>query len=232
MRDIDSQITGIESPILLDPGARDYFADAWRARYLIEERAERSLPPDWVSLAVNSMAARSQNQLHIHIDCLRADVHQSLAQHAASIGPAWAASCWRAESAHNRSASDAPTTTTALRVPGWRRRASSRVSPQPRALHVPVMVESDESLAKVEGTTETIRRGLEVAGRGAVVAKAAARGHDYRFDMPTIGPETIEIATAGGATVVAVEAERVLVLDKEACLRIANGAGMALVGVE
>jgi CDP-diacylglycerol pyrophosphatase len=84
------QITGIESPILLDPGAKDYFADAWRARYLIEERAGRALPPDWVSLAVNSMVARSQNQLHIHIDCLRADVHQSLAQHAGSIGPAWA----------------------------------------------------------------------------------------------------------------------------------------------
>src|ERR1700738_1335765 len=84
------QITGIESPILLDPGAKDYFADAWRARYLVEERAERSLPPDGVSLAVNSMVARSQNQLHIHIDCLRADVHQQLAQHADSIGPAWA----------------------------------------------------------------------------------------------------------------------------------------------
>ena len=84
----------------------------------------------------------------------------------------------------------------------------------------------------IEGTTETIRRGLEVVGRGAVVAKAAARGHDYRFDMPTIGPETIEIAAAGGAAVVAVEAERVLVLDREACIRIANGAGMALVGAE
>jgi CDP-diacylglycerol pyrophosphatase len=36
------------------------------------------------------MVARSQNQLHIHIDCLRADVHQSLAQHAGSIGPTWA----------------------------------------------------------------------------------------------------------------------------------------------
>lgn len=83
-------ITGIESPILLDPGAKDYFADAWRARDFVEERAERSLAPDWVSLAVNSMVARSQNQFHIHIDCLRADVHQSLAQHAASIGPTWA----------------------------------------------------------------------------------------------------------------------------------------------
>ena len=84
------QITGIESPMLLDPGAKDYFADAWRARYLVEKRAQRSMPPDWVSLAVNSMVARSQNQFHIHIDCLRADVHQSLAQHAASIGPTWA----------------------------------------------------------------------------------------------------------------------------------------------
>jgi CDP-diacylglycerol pyrophosphatase len=84
------QINGIESPILLEPGAKDYFADAWRARYLVEERAGRSLPPDWVSLAVNSMVARSQNQLHIHIDCLSADVHQSLAQHAGSIGPTWA----------------------------------------------------------------------------------------------------------------------------------------------
>jgi CDP-diacylglycerol pyrophosphatase len=84
------QISGIESPMLLDPGTKDYFADAWRARSLVEERSGRSLPPDWVSLAVNSMVARSQNQLHIHIDCLRADVHQSLTQDADSIGSTWA----------------------------------------------------------------------------------------------------------------------------------------------
>ena len=79
---------------------------------------------------------------------------------------------------------------------------------------------------------ESIRRGVAQAGPGAVVVKAAAREHDYRFDTPGVGPDTIEVAAAGGATVVAVEAERVLVLDKEECLRIANGAGMALVGVE
>jgi DUF1009 family protein len=83
-----------------------------------------------------------------------------------------------------------------------------------------------------EGTTETIRRGVAQAGPGAVVVKAAARGHDYRFDTPGVGPETIETAAAGGATVLAVEAERVLVVDRDECLRIANGAGMALVGVE
>jgi DUF1009 family protein len=83
-----------------------------------------------------------------------------------------------------------------------------------------------------EGTTETIRRGLAQAGAGAVVVKVAAREHDYRFDTPGIGPETLQAAAAGGATVVAVEAERVLVLDRDECLRIADGAGMALLGVE
>ena len=83
-----------------------------------------------------------------------------------------------------------------------------------------------------EGTTETICRGVAQAGPGAVVVKAAAREHDYRFDTPGIGPETIAAAAAGGAKVVAVEAERVLVLDRDECVRIANAAGMALVGVE
>ena len=83
-----------------------------------------------------------------------------------------------------------------------------------------------------EGTTQTIKRGVAQAGPGAVVVKVAAREHDYRFDTPGIGPETIEAAAAGGATVLAVEAERVLVVDRDECLRLADGAGIALVGVE
>jgi DUF1009 family protein len=55
--------------------------------------------------------------------------------------------------------------------------------------------------------------------------------HDYA-SQPGVGPETIEAAASGGAKVLAVEAERVLVLDRDECLRIANQAGMALVGVE
>ena len=84
----------------------------------------------------------------------------------------------------------------------------------------------------VEGTTEAIRRGITAGGAGAVVVKATARDHDYRFDMPTIGPETIEIAAAGAASVVALEAGRVLILDRERCVQIADRAGMAVVGVE
>ena len=47
----------------------------------VEQRAGHGLPCDWVSLAINSAAARSQNQLHIHVDCVRADVRKALATH-------------------------------------------------------------------------------------------------------------------------------------------------------
>ncbi|PYM93298.1 MAG: hypothetical protein DME04_12170 [Candidatus Rokuibacteriota bacterium] len=82
-----------------------------------------------------------------------------------------------------------------------------------------------------EGTTDAIRRGIAHAGPGAVVVKAVARDHDYRFDTPTIGPETLTAAASGGATVVAVEAERVLILERDECLRIADEAGLALAGI-
>ena len=86
-----ARITGIESPALLAPGATNYFAAAWDARSFTEAAAGGTLPRDWVSLAVNSAVSRSQNQLHIHIDCLRADVHEALRRHAAAVGDTWAA---------------------------------------------------------------------------------------------------------------------------------------------
>ena len=86
-----ARVAGIESPEVLAPDAPNYFADAWRARSYVEQRAGRGLPRDWVSLAINSAAARSQNQLHIHVDCVRADVRQALATNAGAIGPTWSA---------------------------------------------------------------------------------------------------------------------------------------------
>jgi CDP-diacylglycerol pyrophosphatase len=85
-----ARIPGIESPALLAPDAPNYFADAWHARSFVDDGAGWSLPRDWVSLAINSVQSRTQNQLHIHIDCVRADVRAALDEHAAEIGPAWA----------------------------------------------------------------------------------------------------------------------------------------------
>ena len=72
------RVPGIESPQILAVDAPNYFADAWRARSFVEQRAGRELPRDSLSLAINSADARSQDQLHIHVDCVRADVRQAL----------------------------------------------------------------------------------------------------------------------------------------------------------
>lgn len=81
----------------------------------------------------------------------------------------------------------------------------------------------------VEGTTAAVARGTALGGPGAVIVKVAATRHDFRFDTPAIGLETMEAAAAGGATALAVEAGRVLCLDREALGRRADAAGIALV---
>ena len=85
-----ARVTGIEDPAVRAPGAPNYFEEAWQARVYTETENGGTLPRDWISLAVNSVPGRTQDQLHIHIDCLRADVHQALTESAGSIGPAWA----------------------------------------------------------------------------------------------------------------------------------------------
>jgi CDP-diacylglycerol pyrophosphatase len=84
------RVTGIESPELLAPDAPNYFAAAWRAKSFVDDRAGWTLPRDWVSLAINSEDARTQDQLHIHVDCVRRDVYEALTIHRGAVGPRWA----------------------------------------------------------------------------------------------------------------------------------------------
>ena len=82
-------VSGIESPAVLAGDAPNYWEDAWQARRFIDESAGRLVPRDVVGLAINSAKGRTQNQLHIHIDCVRADVARTLHDNEASIGSAW-----------------------------------------------------------------------------------------------------------------------------------------------
>jgi len=84
-----ARITGIESPLILAPDAPNYWQDAWEARRFVNEKAGRDLAPQDISLAINAATQRSQNQLHIHIDCIRTDVRATLAKNAAAIGEQW-----------------------------------------------------------------------------------------------------------------------------------------------
>ncbi len=81
-----TEIGGIESRSLLLPRAVNYFAAAWRARSFAERALGRTMPRDTLSLAVNSQFGRTQNLLHIHIDCIRADVREILHSERGRIG--------------------------------------------------------------------------------------------------------------------------------------------------
>lgn len=83
------KVTGIESPLVLSAHAPNYWQAAWAARTYLEKLAGRPVPREDLSLAVNSMHGRSQNQLHIHVDCLRQDVRDALAARLDQIGTGW-----------------------------------------------------------------------------------------------------------------------------------------------
>jgi CDP-diacylglycerol pyrophosphatase len=85
-----AKITGIEDPAVLAPGAANYFADAWKERHYTVEAAKVALPRDALSLAINSASGRTQNQLHIHIDCVSPEVRAGLQRQLASTGDKWA----------------------------------------------------------------------------------------------------------------------------------------------
>lgn len=84
------RITGIEDPQVMRPGMPNYFGLAWQARDFVEQALGKPLPRRYMSLALNSPHGRSQQQLHVHLDCLRSDVAVALARQAAAIGERFA----------------------------------------------------------------------------------------------------------------------------------------------
>jgi len=82
--------TGIEAEPLLSAHTPNYFAQAWDARARVGKAYGVALPPDDVMLAINSSQGRSQNQLHIHIDCIRPEIKTALYFMRHEIGRTWA----------------------------------------------------------------------------------------------------------------------------------------------
>jgi CDP-diacylglycerol pyrophosphatase len=84
-------MSGIEDPALLRERTPDYFAAAWQARERLDAVVGHQLQRDAIGLAINSALARGQDQLHIHIECLRPAVYRALHTAAAyAIGSRWA----------------------------------------------------------------------------------------------------------------------------------------------
>jgi UDP-2,3-diacylglucosamine hydrolase len=83
----------------------------------------------------------------------------------------------------------------------------------------------------VEGTDGAIKRGGDLAKEGAVVVKRSKPQQDLRFDLPAVGPRTIEVMVSVKASVLAVEAGRTILLDREIMLEKARSARIAIVGI-
>ena len=83
----------------------------------------------------------------------------------------------------------------------------------------------------VEGTDGAIRRGGELGQEGAIVVKRCKPQQDLRFDLPAVGPKTIEVMVSVKASALALEAGRSVLLDREETIQKAERAGIAIVGL-
>ena len=83
-----------------------------------------------------------------------------------------------------------------------------------------------------EGTDEMLRRAGSFKTDGALFVKTVKAAQDYRFDVPCFGQRTLEIMREAGLTAAALEAGRVLVLDRPAVLAQARSWGISLLGFE
>lgn len=96
------------------------------------------------------------------------------------------------------------------------------------------------ALEAAEGTDEMLERvatlraagRVKWTGRAGVLAKCARPQQDLRVDMPTIGEKTIRAASELGLAGIAVEAGRVMIVDRQNAIRLADESGMFIMGVD
>jgi DUF1009 family protein len=81
----------------------------------------------------------------------------------------------------------------------------------------------------LEGTNEAIKRGGTLAREGAVMVKVSKPNQDMRFDVPVIGVETVRIAAESGVRVIAVEAGKTLLLERDAIVDLSKRAEISIV---
>jgi DUF1009 family protein len=82
----------------------------------------------------------------------------------------------------------------------------------------------------MEGTDAVIARaGQLTRGKSFVVVKVARPAHDMRFDVPVIGPATIETMREAGASAISVTADKTLLFDRETLIEMANKARITVI---
>lgn len=85
------------------------------------------------------------------------------------------------------------------------------------------------AIEAIDGTNETIKRGGSIAGKDAVVIKVSKPEQDLRFDVPSAGLETLEVMAGVKASVLALEAGKTLLFDRQKMIEYADKAGISIV---
>ena len=84
----------------------------------------------------------------------------------------------------------------------------------------------------IEGTDKAIKRGGKLANKNAVVIKVSKPDQDMRFDVPVAGIETLRTMKKVSARVLALEAGKCIIIDKEKFIKEADKSGIVVVGVK
>ncbi len=83
-----------------------------------------------------------------------------------------------------------------------------------------------------EGTNEAIKRGALLGRSQAVAVKVSKPNQDFRFDVPVIGPLTLEVGAEAGLSVLAVEAGRTLLIEPDRLRQLAEEHKISLLGIQ
>ncbi|NQT46438.1 MAG: UDP-2,3-diacylglucosamine diphosphatase LpxI [Candidatus Omnitrophica bacterium] len=83
----------------------------------------------------------------------------------------------------------------------------------------------------IEGTNDTISRAGKLGKGDIVVVKVSRPKQDVRFDIPTVGPDTINALADAGGGVLAIEAKKMFMIDKEETIRLADQKNIAVIAV-
>ena len=83
----------------------------------------------------------------------------------------------------------------------------------------------------LEGTDQTIQRTGSLVKEGAVMAKVSRKNHDFRFDIPTIGIDTIRNLIAINAAGLVLESNKILIIDREKIKKLADEANLSIISI-
>lgn len=85
------------------------------------------------------------------------------------------------------------------------------------------------ALEAVEGTDETIRRAGKLVDGGFTVVKMARPAQDARFDVPLVGPQTVQAIAESGGKVLALEEKKTFLMNRIEAVRIADESGLSII---